>query len=67
MFANVDLVLLERPQALVIPREAVLEGDREMSVFVVESKQPVRKLITIGYEQDRMVGSPEGSERRGTR
>jgi len=55
MFANVDLVLLERPQALVIPREAVLEGDREMSVFVVESKQPVRKLITIGYEQDRMV------------
>ena len=55
MFANVDLVLLERPQALVIPREAVLEGDREMSVFVVEAKQPVRKLITIGYEQDRMV------------
>ena len=55
MFANVDLVLLERPQALVIPREAVLEGDREMSVFVVESKQPVRELITIGYEQDRMV------------
>lgn len=55
MFANVDLVLLEKPQTLVIPRGAVLEGGSEMTVFVVEAKQAVRKPITIGYEQDGMV------------
>ena len=55
MFANVEVVLLEKPQALVIPREAVLEAGNEMSVFVVEGKQAIRKPITIGYEQDRMV------------
>lgn len=55
MFAHVELILLEKPQTLVIPREAVLGTDSEMSVFVVEGKQAVRKPITIGYEQDRMV------------
>ncbi len=55
MFANVEVILLEKPQTLVIPREAILEAGIEMSVFVVEGKQAIRKLITIGYEQDRMV------------
>jgi HlyD family secretion protein len=55
MFANVEVVLLEKPQTLVIPREAILEAGSEMSVFVVEGKQAVRRPITIGYEQDRMV------------
>ncbi len=55
MFANVEVVLLEKPQTLVIPREAILEEGGEMSVFVAEGKQAVRRLITIGYEQDRMV------------
>jgi HlyD family secretion protein len=55
MFANVEVVLLEKPQTLVIPREAILEAGNEMSVFVVEGKQAVRRPITIGYEQDRMV------------
>jgi multidrug efflux pump subunit AcrA (membrane-fusion protein) len=55
MFANAEVVLLEKPQTLVIPREAILEAGSEMSVFVVEGKQAVRRPITIGYEQDRMV------------
>ena len=55
MFANVEVVLLERPQTLVIPREAVIAAGSEMSVLVVEGKQAVRRLITLGYEQDRMV------------
>ena len=55
MFANVEVVLLEKPQTLAIPREAILEAGSEMSVFVVEGKQAVRRDITIGYEQDRMV------------
>jgi multidrug efflux pump subunit AcrA (membrane-fusion protein) len=55
MFAGVEVVLLEKPQTLAIPREAILEQGSEMSVFVVEGKQAVRRPITIGYEQDRMV------------
>jgi multidrug efflux pump subunit AcrA (membrane-fusion protein) len=55
MFASMEVVLLEKPQTLVIPREAILEAGREMSVFVVEGKQAIRKLITIGYEQDLMI------------
>ncbi len=55
MFASVEVVLLEKPQTLVIPREAILEAKNEMSVFVVEGKQAVRRPITIGYEQDHMV------------
>jgi hypothetical protein len=55
MFGSVEVVLLEKPQTLVIPREAILEAKNEMSVFVVEGKQAVRRPITIGYEQDHMV------------
>jgi len=55
MFANVEVVLLEKPQTLVVPREAILEAGSEMSVFVVEGKQAVRRPITIGYEQNYMV------------
>jgi multidrug efflux pump subunit AcrA (membrane-fusion protein) len=55
MFANVEVVLLEKPQTLVIPREAILEAGSEMSVFVVEGTQALQRPITIGYEQDRMV------------
>jgi HlyD family secretion protein len=55
MFANVEVVLLEKAQTLVIPREAVIEAGSEMSVFVVEEKRAVRKLVTLGYEQDRIV------------
>jgi HlyD family secretion protein len=55
MFANVEVVLLEKPQTMVIPREAVIEAGSEMSVFLVEGKQAVRRPITIGYEQDYMV------------
>ena len=55
MFANVEVVLLEKPQTLVIPKEAVVEAGNEMSVYVVEGKQATRKPITVGYEQDRMV------------
>lgn len=55
MFSNVEVVLLEKPQTMVIPREAVIEAGSEMSVFLVEGKQAVRRPITIGYEQDYMI------------
>jgi hypothetical protein len=55
MFSNVNIVLLEKSRALIIPREAVIEAGRETVVFTVQGKQAVRKPITLGYEQDRMV------------
>jgi multidrug resistance efflux pump len=55
MFSNVEIVLLEKPHALVIPREAIIETGGETAVFVVEGKQAVRKSVILGYEQDRMV------------
>jgi multidrug resistance efflux pump len=64
MFSNVEVVLLEKPQALIIPREAILEAGSEMSVFVVEGKQAVRRSITVGYEQDRMVEVLKGLNER---
>jgi len=64
MFSNVEVVLLEKPQALVIPREAILEAGSEMSVFVVEGKQAVRRSISVGYEQDRMVEVLKGLNER---
>jgi RND family efflux transporter MFP subunit len=60
MFANVEVVLVEKPQTLVIPREAILEAGNEMSVFVVEGNKAVRRPITIGYEQERMVEALKG-------
>jgi multidrug efflux pump subunit AcrA (membrane-fusion protein) len=55
MFSNVEVVLLEKPQTLMIPREAVIETGGEWCVFIVEEKQAVRRRVTLGYEQDRLV------------
>jgi multidrug efflux pump subunit AcrA (membrane-fusion protein) len=55
MFATVEVALDERPNALVIPREALIEVGTEKFVFVVGGKQAFRKVVTIGYEQDGMV------------
>jgi multidrug efflux pump subunit AcrA (membrane-fusion protein) len=60
MFARLEIILLEKAQTVVIPREAVLEGGNAMTVFVVEGKQAVRKQVTLGYEQDRMVEVVKG-------
>jgi membrane fusion protein (multidrug efflux system) len=60
MFSNVEVVLLEKPQTLLIPREAILEVGDEMFVFVAEGNKALRKSITIGYEQERMVEVLQG-------
>ncbi len=60
MFSNVEVALLTKPQALVIPREAILEAGNGMSVFVVEGNKALRRPITIGYEQERMVEVLQG-------
>jgi HlyD family secretion protein len=55
MFASVEIALQEKPSVLMVPREAVIEGGKELFVFVAAGKQAVRKPVTIGYEQNRMV------------
>jgi multidrug efflux pump subunit AcrA (membrane-fusion protein) len=60
MFSNVEVVLLEKPQTLLIPREAILEAGNEMFVFVAEGNKARRKPVTIGYEQEQMVEVLQG-------
>ena len=60
MFAKVELALAEKPEALVIPREAVLEEGGKRTVFVVEGNQALRKPIITGIEQDQVIEVVEG-------
>jgi HlyD family secretion protein len=55
MFASVEVALDERPNALVVPREALIEAGTERFVFVVGGKQALRKPVSVGYEQDGVV------------
>jgi multidrug efflux pump subunit AcrA (membrane-fusion protein) len=60
MFAKVELALAEKPEALAIPMEAVLEEGGKRSVFVVEGNQALRKPIITGIEQGRLIEVIEG-------
>ncbi len=60
MFSSVEIALLTKPRTLVIPREAILEAGKGMSVFIVEGNKAVRRPVTIGYEQERLVEVLEG-------
>ncbi len=55
MFAKLEVLLSEKRQALVVPREAMIQAEGEPSVFVVEGNQALRRPIAIGFEQDQMV------------
>ena len=55
MFSTVEIVLLEKPRAVVIPREAVLQEGSDNWAFIIDGNRAVRRLLTIGYEQERMV------------
>jgi membrane fusion protein (multidrug efflux system) len=60
MFAIIEIVLLEKPQALVIPRHAVIEEGGSKSIFVIKGNQAFRRSIVTGYEQDQFVEVIEG-------
>ena len=60
MFAKIDMVLKEKPDALTVPRDAVLkEGGKEF-VFAVEGNQAIRKPVVTGIEQETLVEIVEG-------
>jgi len=60
MFAKLEMVLLEKPGALVIPRHAVIEEGGSKSIFIVQGNQALRKKVVTGYEQDQVVEILEG-------
>lgn len=60
MFARIEVVLKEKPDALAVPREAVLEEEGKRFVFLVEGNQAIRKPVVTGIEQDRLIEIVEG-------
>jgi len=66
MFAKLEIVLAEKPHALVVPVEAVLEERGARFVFLVKGDQAFRKDVVTGIQQERVVeildGLKEGDE-----
>ncbi len=50
MFAKVDLVLLNKPNVMIIPFDAVL-GENDKYVFVSQDGKAVKKPVTLGLQQ----------------
>ncbi len=61
MFARIELVLVEKPRTLMVPRYAILSSpDGSKSIFLMEGNRAVRKTVATGYEQDQYVEVLEG-------
>jgi HlyD family secretion protein len=60
MFTRIEVVLLEKPEVLSIPRDAVMEEEGKQFVYLVEGNKAARRLILTGIEQDRFLEVKEG-------
>ncbi|WP_031565657.1 efflux RND transporter periplasmic adaptor subunit [Rheinheimera texasensis] len=60
MFAQIELQYDTKPDALLVPKRAVLAMDNSSSVFVVKDGKVARKTVKTGYENDAMVEITEG-------
>jgi HlyD family secretion protein len=60
MFAKIEMVLKENPNALAVPKDAVLKEDGKEFVFTVEGNQAFRKPVVTGIEQERLIEIVEG-------
>jgi RND family efflux transporter MFP subunit len=49
MFGRVQIQYDQRDNALLIPKQAVLEEDDEAAVFVIQDSVAVRRAVTTGY------------------
>jgi multidrug efflux pump subunit AcrA (membrane-fusion protein) len=61
MYARIDVVLLEKPHALVIPRYAVVLSDGSKAIFILKGNQAIRRPVVTGHEQDQYVEILEGA------
>lgn len=60
MFARIEVVLLEKPEVLAIPSNAVMENQGEKFVYLLEGNKAARRPIVTGIEQDRFMEVREG-------
>lgn len=60
MFARIEVVLTEKPKALLIPRYAVVLEGGEKAIFIVQGNQAIRKPVVTGIEQGQYVEILEG-------
>jgi HlyD family secretion protein len=60
MFARIEVVMLEKPEVLAIPSNAVMVEQGERFVYVVQGNKAARTPILTGIEQDRFVEVKEG-------
>lgn len=66
MFGRINIVYDMHPQALQVPRSAIIDEAGETSVFVVEDAKAVRRIITTGYANNgniEIVAGLTGSEK----
>ena len=66
MFGRVRIVYDTHTGTLLVPKEAVIEEDSKVSLYVVQDSQAFRKIIDRGYVDDRYVeilnGLDEGAQ-----
>jgi membrane fusion protein (multidrug efflux system) len=55
MFAKVTLILQQRHEALLVPRQAVRHEDDIASVFVVQDGKAHRRQVTMGLQNEAQV------------
>jgi len=60
MFAQIELQYETKPDALLVPKRAVLAMDNSSSVFVVKDGKVERKTVKTGYENDAMIEIIDG-------
>ncbi len=60
MFVRIEIVLVEKPQTLVIPKNAVIEEGGSKFIFVIQGNEAFRRSIVTGYEQDPFIEILEG-------
>ncbi len=60
MFARIDILLLEKPRTLVVPRHAILYSDGSKAIFLLKGDQAIRQPVVTGFEQDDYVEILQG-------
>ena len=59
-FARIKIQTATREDAVLIPKQAVVEQDGQTSVFVANGDTAQRRTVTLGYENDYQVEVREG-------
>lgn len=61
LFGNAEIIVGEKPDALVVPSEAVVNRDGVIGVFVVDQKQEARfRPVTTGLSADNQIEVTNG-------